>query len=331
MMKFIYTMMALIFATNYGHGSSNINGNFGYYEINTNPAVTRSVLDRLEPQSQGQGLCLAAIRRSLRPEVKIELSINEIFDVARKTGGIDFAAARASMERPNQSEDEQIGTVWSLCAPEHQDSFLAQIAAKKSEKKGFSEKYRTQYACLGNQDLSQIRDFINTELLNLEGERRINPAEAEDLFQTLKSIGFLRTAIPTTQGFTYSQTIAAQEFISNHPDVHTLVLGCGSFVDQDTHESLFGSRQAGLCGTCQCAHHISKGEMTVALNNGGGSGHPYADVIGDMTSREFWIGLKNGLTPGRVLRIVDHSETGLKYWVKRVADEILGEAAYFED
>ena len=167
---------------------------------------------------------------------------------------------------------------------------------------------------LGPYKVATLKNFLNKQILGLTGLLQLGGAE--ELFQMLKATGVIRTSIPTTVGYTYSQQLATREFLSNHPEVHTLILGCGSFAGNTALMLIEGPDGGeGGCGSCSKMHHIKKGEMTVSLMdnlffdktdyyNEEGSA---SDVMADATSTAFWEGVLEGLVGRKLSRTEDHS------------------------
>ena len=129
--------------------------------------------------------------------------------------------------------------------------------------------------------------------------------DKEVAFQLLKESGALKTKIEKVEGFVYNPAEEITDFLINHPETDTIVLGCGHFIPKDysstlcaeTPIHLLANFEGGGCHMCpHPTHH--KGELTLDLET---AQNP--DIVADATDLKIW----NAIPQGRLARIVDDS------------------------
>ena len=294
--------------------SEHLSGSYGYYDMRLEALPEVSVL----PESPAKAEFLKTIDRSKRVfnPLLTRYEISNIFYQTYRglyTGNSPVSAAAAAA----LNGDEILEGFVAFCnrtfpsRPDLKDAFLANIERLKALRLDKLE----EASGLGVYRTSTLRNFLNKQILGLTGRPTLEGSE--ELFQGLKSIDFLRTSIPSTVGYRYSQRIAAREFLEWYAEISSLILGCGSFLQRDLGALVF-RREEGGCGCCHRQHHVSKREMTVSLMdnldysedsyNEEGAG---SDVVGDVMSRAFWQGVVEGLGGRRLPLIEDHSYSRL--------------------
>lgn len=298
-----------LFASNEGV-TDYLNGAHGYYEMRLEAiSAVESITE-----SPAKAEFLKTIERSKRV-FDPHLSRDELYSIFNKhrgeyTGNCPVSSEAAKALSWDEVLEEFLA-FYDLALSPLKEEFMAAVDAFKARRLEALEEAST----LGEYRTSTLRNFLNKQILGLTGRPTLDGAE--ELFQALKAIGFLRTSIPSTVGYHYSQTLAAREFLEWHVEVTSLILGCGSFLQRDLGILVFRQEEGG-CGMCARQHHVSKGEMTVSLMdqldytddtyNEEGSG---SDVVGNVMSREFWEGVLEGLGGRRLPLIEDHSFGGL--------------------
>ncbi len=171
--------------------------------------------------------------------------------------------------------------------------------------------YLESYQILGKGNTPAIRYAINKYILGMY-EKSDQIDQSEQAFQILKATNFISTSIQTTQGYTYSSKTSITQFLHNHPNIHTIVLGCGNCIStvitnkaRARHDLDYEPKSSSLC---QETHHHSTDEVTVSLDLRGYSARgSIADIIADGRSDEFWEGVAEGLNGRKLDQIKDHS------------------------
>ncbi len=319
-MNFKKLFFAFIFITKGVYGSGHVfdfNGNDGYYTIDTNKIdeLYGRILDNKSPAARS---CERVFERAFRADPAANFSLSYVNALYLKTqedsgGQRDFGPARRILNENNLRNDaiiprDIIDQVSNTLTTEHEKEIFKGLVEQNSQRMHREiENYNAHILpVLGPWRLSTLRNFINKGILGLTG---VSPLEgAEDLFQIMKSTGFLSTNITTTQNYSYSQKIAAQDFLLQNPSIHTLVLGCGSFVPRNFASVYLRQEEAG-CASCQEFHHSRKGEMTISLPGGNLDDEEGAasDIIADATSPSLWEGIREGLGGRKFKTIKDHS------------------------
>lgn len=302
-----------------------LNGDHGYYTLHTEylPEVERELVDQVSTAAE---MFRAVIPFSRRPDSQTPLSYQQIktaYYDARRDGRVqhgEIPDLSANMpvtiaQGEEMTETQMIDVVKSFFnergLSDVSEKFETRIVSARLKHEENFIKYHEALTIFGEWRLGTLRNFINKGLLGITNQPQI--LGGEELFQMMKRVGFISADIETTYGYRYSQTIAAEEFLRDHPEVHTLVLACGNFIPYVVSQP-FAGRSEGGCACCHDLHHISKGEMTVTLPdqltylredyNEEGSA---SDIIGDISSEPFWAGIIRGLGDRKLTSIKDHN------------------------
>ena len=310
-----------------------LNGEYGGYELNLEalPGVLKLLSEGAFPESAASNGFQDAAQRALisypsedKQSKMLFQKIKDTFDTDRvkwdqATNETIVLAEDPTclLEGPCVDPDKfctQLLGIYDSKMPAKRSAFEAEIAKFKEAIDSIPATFARIQETLGLYKVATLKNFLNKQILGLARQPQLEGTE--ELFQMLKATGVIRTSIPTTVGYTYSQQLATREFLSNHPEVHTLVLGCGSFAGKAALMVIEGPAGGpGGRGCCADMHHIKKGEMTVSLMNKpifdtedhcneGGSD---SDVMADVTSDAFWGGILEGLGSKKFSKIKDHS------------------------
>lgn len=120
-----------------------------------------------------------------------------------------------------------------------------------------------------------------------------------EVFDVLKNSGVLKTSIDNLSTFKYSPAQEVVNFLNKHPEIDTIVIGCGHFIPEMNADNLAAllKFEGDGCKMCQHpTHHL--GEMT--LNMGFGE---HSDVIGDGADVDIW----KAVPQNRLKRIVNET------------------------
>lgn len=148
--------------------------------------------------------------------------------------------------------------------------------------------------CVGSQLLGIIPDYSYQSTPNDLEERK-------EVFKLLKTSGVLITSVEDLASFKYDPAQEVVSFLANHPEVDTLVVGCGHFFSHDSFPYTNMRASFGGCESCKHPTH-HKNELTLDLDIG-----QNPDVIGDGTDVNIW----NAIPEGRLARIVDDTWGGI--------------------
>ncbi len=138
-------------------------------------------------------------------------------------------------------------------------------------------------------DVDLIRDVVSdifnfsAGIIPVEDERR--DALRSEYFSLMRDSGLLQTEIESCDGITYDVGEVVQDFLTNHPDTTTLILGCGMRVTYH-----------GSC--CSGEKKLHEKALTVDMNASMG-----ATVQSNMHNSELW----RNIPDNSFSEILDHS------------------------
>ncbi len=341
-MKFIYALLMLFISSNAHSTTFDFNGEQGYYELDTSK-IDALAIRMIDDESPIHQLWSKVRDKAFRGRLDVDhindTDLRKMYcNVQEKNGnGRDSVPTWKILKEQNPKNlEETIGILFNILGSEKErEDFLDERALYREKRTQDIMSYDALN--LGQWKKATLRNFINKVVLDAFKTSPFPLEERNSLFRSMKETGFLKTTVENVDGYTYSQRIAAEEFLKNHQEVHTLILGCGSFAPASMAIPFFGDQEGG-CGCCCDAHSLSKGEMTLSIPADGGfdlsSGYneegAASDIIGDFKDSRLWDGIRAGLLGREFDVIKDHSWVGDSTFYCMEAFSVLKEGGLLE-